>query len=200
MPEMDGYQATEVIRKSVSAYNKIPIIATTAHAAKDEADKAISVGMNDYVSKPFQLDALLQKMLKLLNNDDSIIKLNQHKTTFNEKLINLEYLKRVAAGDDKFIDKMIRLFISQSSISISEIRQELANNNWANFRSKIHKLMPSISFMGITVLSKELHQIDETKTTPVNLEMYVWVIEQLDLVLKQSCVELNQYLEEFSFQ
>lgn len=195
MPEMDGYQATEVIRKSEESFNKIPIIATTAHATKGIADKAISLGINDYISKPFQLDILLQKMLKLLNNDDLLIKQNEHKTTLNNKLTNLEYLKRVAAGDKQFINKMIHLFIKQSTISISEIRQELLNNNWVNFRSKIHKLMPSISFMGITALSKELQKIEETKITPDNMENYAWLIEQLDLTLKQSCIELKQYLK-----
>jgi HPt (histidine-containing phosphotransfer) domain-containing protein len=91
---------------------------------------------------------------------------------------------------------MIRLFIKQSTILISEIKQEFADNNWANFHSKIHKLMPSISFMGITELNKELQQIEETKTTPANMEMYAIVIEKLDLTLKQSCIELKQYLKE----
>ena len=56
--------------------------------------------------------------------------------------------------------------------------------------------MPSISFMGITALNKELHQIEETKITPVNMEIYARFIEQLDVTLTESCIELKQYLKE----
>jgi signal transduction histidine kinase/ActR/RegA family two-component response regulator len=54
MPEMDGYQATEVIRSLPEAkYKKLPIIALTASATVDIKDIAFASGMNDYVTKPF---------------------------------------------------------------------------------------------------------------------------------------------------
>ncbi len=65
MPIMDGYEATRQIRK----FNKnVVIIAQTAHAFEEEKDKILSVGCNDYISKP--IDAYLLKMLlkKYKNN------------------------------------------------------------------------------------------------------------------------------------
>jgi len=58
MPVMDGYEATRVIRNELK--NNIPIVAMTAHAMSGERDKCLSLGMNDYLSKPFQQDQLLQ--------------------------------------------------------------------------------------------------------------------------------------------
>jgi PAS domain S-box-containing protein len=64
MPEMDGYTATQEIRKLEPAeiYTKLPIIALTASAMLDNKDRAFVVGMDDYVSKPFNPDDLYRKI------------------------------------------------------------------------------------------------------------------------------------------
>ncbi|KXI28322.1 GAF domain-containing hybrid sensor histidine kinase/response regulator [Paraglaciecola hydrolytica] len=64
MPNMDGYQATEVIRKLPPPLATIPIIALTANAMSGEKEKCIASGMNDYLSKPIEqklLNAILEK-------------------------------------------------------------------------------------------------------------------------------------------
>lgn len=61
MPEMDGYTAVEKIRETGSL---VPIIALTASATLSNQDRAFSVGMNDYVTKPFNPKELHQKIAK----------------------------------------------------------------------------------------------------------------------------------------
>jgi PAS domain S-box-containing protein len=51
MPEMNGYEATKIIR-SWSSGKKLPIIAITAGTEKEEKEKCLAAGMNDYISKP----------------------------------------------------------------------------------------------------------------------------------------------------
>lgn len=58
MPEMDGYEAMTEIRKQ-TRFKNLPIIALTAKAMKNDRDKCISSGANDYVSKPVDVDKLL---------------------------------------------------------------------------------------------------------------------------------------------
>jgi len=58
MPEMDGYEATRRIRKQ-KRFAELPIIAVTAKAMKDDQEKCIEAGTNDYVSKPVDIDKLL---------------------------------------------------------------------------------------------------------------------------------------------
>jgi len=63
MPEMDGYQTTTAIREMPDEkYKKLPIVALTASAMLDIKDKAFVVGMNDYISKPFNPDELYRKI------------------------------------------------------------------------------------------------------------------------------------------
>ncbi|UBM23505.1 response regulator [Pseudomonas sp. p1(2021b)] len=57
MPEMDGYEATRLIRQQ-SRWRKLPIIAVTAKAMKDDQQRCLQAGANDYLAKPIELERL----------------------------------------------------------------------------------------------------------------------------------------------
>jgi signal transduction histidine kinase/DNA-binding response OmpR family regulator/CHASE3 domain sensor protein len=61
MPEMDGYEAMKRIRKQ-EKYGKLPIIALTAKAMKNDRQKCIDAGASDYISKPVEIDKLISMM------------------------------------------------------------------------------------------------------------------------------------------
>ena len=59
MPEMDGYEATKIIRRD-SKFKSLPIIAMTAHAMKGDEEKCIEAGMDGYISKPINDESLIK--------------------------------------------------------------------------------------------------------------------------------------------
>ncbi|HET7772510.1 MAG TPA: ATP-binding protein [Burkholderiaceae bacterium] len=77
MPNMDGFEATRAIRlieareaarstaPAVAAAGRLPIIAMTADAMHGERDKALTGGMDEYLSKPFRPDDLIRLVLKV---------------------------------------------------------------------------------------------------------------------------------------
>jgi len=66
MPEMDGYEATRMIREMNTVKKEIPIIAMSAHTIKGEYERCIELGMNDFISKPFDTNELYEKIYKLV--------------------------------------------------------------------------------------------------------------------------------------
>ncbi len=66
MPVMNGYEAATIIRKELKS--NIPIIAMTAHAMAGERERCLSLGMNDYISKPINANFLFEKMYELTFN------------------------------------------------------------------------------------------------------------------------------------
>jgi CheY-like chemotaxis protein len=61
MPEMDGYEAMNLIRRQ-KEHSKLPIIALTAKAMKNDREKCIEAGANDYIAKPVDIDQLLSML------------------------------------------------------------------------------------------------------------------------------------------
>lgn len=64
MPEMDGYQATEMIRNLGDSRAAVPIVAMTANAFEEDRQKALDAGMNAHVSKPVDMNVLFRVMAK----------------------------------------------------------------------------------------------------------------------------------------
>ncbi len=65
LPVMNGWEATRRLKASPNL-KAIPIIALTAHAMKGDRETALAAGCDDYLVKPLDEDALMEKMAKYL--------------------------------------------------------------------------------------------------------------------------------------
>jgi signal transduction histidine kinase/CheY-like chemotaxis protein len=70
MPVMDGYTATQAIRVQLGLKN-LPVIAMTANAMASDREACLAAGMNDFVGKPFDLTALVEKLLLYTRHTDA---------------------------------------------------------------------------------------------------------------------------------
>ncbi|MGL1862177.1 MAG: transporter substrate-binding domain-containing protein [Pseudodesulfovibrio sp.] len=79
MPVMDGLEATRAIRKREQDSNneKIPIVAVTAYAMAGDREKFIEAGMDDYLSKPVALDALVNVLGKFLGEKINVSEISE---------------------------------------------------------------------------------------------------------------------------
>jgi osomolarity two-component system sensor histidine kinase NIK1 len=68
LPEMNGFEVTEKIRsfENEQGLTPVPIVALTANTLDNDREKCISIGMNEYLSKPFTADQLLEKIEKFV--------------------------------------------------------------------------------------------------------------------------------------
>jgi CheY-like chemotaxis protein len=63
MPEMDGRQATMLIRKDFPSNQQPSIIAMTANAQPGDREEYLSIGMNDYITKPIKMEDMIRALL-----------------------------------------------------------------------------------------------------------------------------------------
>jgi CheY-like chemotaxis protein len=73
MPEMDGYEATHIIRDPQSRVLKhdVPVIAITANAMKGDRERCLDAGMNDYISKPIKRRKLIKAIEAFLTETEA---------------------------------------------------------------------------------------------------------------------------------
>ncbi len=72
MPEMSGYEATELIRKDIcERIRNTPVMAMTAHATQSEMERCIVSGMNGYISKPYSPETLKKTIHALTKQEQS---------------------------------------------------------------------------------------------------------------------------------
>lgn len=191
MPIMDGYEATKKIRGSFNEPKKdIPIIALTANAIKGDNEKCFEVGMNDYLSKPFQPEDLFKVLSKYAQEK----KVTDYDESENAKITNLSYLSGVCHGDKDFMRDMIETFITNTPISLDEMKTAAAEQDWETVGRTAHKIKPSISFMGLEALKPVVKNIEHYGKEGENTDKIPELLETLNKLCYQSFDELKTML------
>lgn len=147
MPEMDGYQATIYIRNELK--NNIPIIAMTAHSLVGEKDKCMSIGMNDYIPKPFSPDELFNKITTFANLNKVKLESLNGSNPVKEIVVDLSRLRNLADGNIEFEMEMIDIFIDETPIDLKMLEEAINETDYATIRSISHKLNSSFSAIGV---------------------------------------------------
>ena len=194
MPVMSGIEATKIIRKELNP--KIPIIALTANAIKGDNDRCIAAGMNDYISKPFDVDVLYQKIAKLIgthhnndNQDQGTIETNDE-----NPLYDLVRLENLAAGNQQFITKMIQMFLDHTPPMLDEMLQAYANGKLSVVKSIAHRIKPSVDTLNIIDTKDDIRAIEKLAHTQIDSQELNELIQKTVSKLKLVCEALKAEL------
>ncbi len=160
MPGMNGYQATDLIRKKGL---KLPIIALTANAIKGESEKCIAAGMNDYISKPFKEEDLLATIAKSLGTKVTFEKGKPANGPHDDKpLYSLEKLRNISNKNEAFVTKMVNIFCEQTPILLADMLDAMRSSNLEKIGNIAHKIKPSIDNLDIHRLKQVIRDIERT--------------------------------------
>jgi PAS domain S-box-containing protein len=192
MPVMDGVEATKLIRSELS--KEIPIIALTANAFKHDIDLYLSVGMNDYLIKPYREDDLYSKigMFKNYNMDVKNIEVSSEVIL----LYSLAQLEEIGKDDESFIDNMLRMFINVAGQGIIQFKEHLANNDIESIRKLAHKIKPNVQILEIKAISDKIlllekFGLEESPKLDLNA-----LVEEVTGVLQSVIDDINKKLNQ----
>jgi len=151
MPVMDGIEATREIRKLSEPKCNTPIMAMTAHALKTEKENCFKIGMNEYISKPFDPQDLFSKILKFTNNNfiQQEKPINNKAIDMQFKFFNIDNLKKIYGNSNDKIVKIVELCYESIPNEIAEITKAYENKKWDILRNKAHALKPKLGYLGM---------------------------------------------------
>lgn len=141
MPIMDGLEATRLIRTGYidDVDPRIPILALTAHAMKGDRERCLEVGMNGYLSKPFNAAELMQAMLSVVEGGASSGTIVFEQDNDFDKALNLDLkgtIKRLD-GNDKLVREIYRHFLKLVPLHLSKVDEAIRTCNLDDLKSEI---------------------------------------------------------------
>jgi PAS domain S-box-containing protein len=194
MPEMDGIEATRIIRNDFKL--STPIIALTANAFKTEINKCREAGMDDYISKPFDETVMIEtiakhvanhKVSKTMDKNEIIIDSNNY-----NKLYNLNSLHDLSRGDADFIDSMMEIFVEQTAVVLEKVEQKIANNEFMEVSKLIHEIKPSIEVFGIISIVDDIKELEKIARETQDRKQITSLFESINVILQQVIVQLQE--------
>jgi DNA-binding response OmpR family regulator len=182
MPIMGGIEATKIIRKDLRV--NVPIIALTANALKSDIDKYLAAGMNDHISKPFEPNLLLKKLLTVTN-----------RTSNMEKLYDLPKLREMFDDNEAIVRKMLQLFVKTTPELLNQMRDTFKKGEIAQISPLAHKIKSSVKTLGAVELGN-LYQDLEDITSSYNPEKIEVIKMLFEKIVKQTQALLKEVQED----
>ncbi|MEO5643461.1 MAG: ATP-binding protein [Bacteroidia bacterium] len=196
MPEMNGFEATEYIRKTMKS--DIPIIALTADVTTVDLAKCKAVGMNDYLAKPIDERLLYAKIASLVKKSGlapAAIEKEETMKMPQEKCIDLDYLISRTKSNPQLLKEMIKAYLEQTPPLVLEMKKSFKDKNWKALYAVAHKMIPSFSIMGMSIDFENMaKRIQEYAGTQMQTEVIDSMVLQLENICIQACRELEEEL------
>lgn len=211
MPDMNGYRATEIIREQLPApHNKIPIIAMTGHAMLGEKEKCISIGMNEYISKPFKQEELKRKIIELTTGitatttnattgstpTNSTTATPEDTTTLSApQLTELSFLKEISENNEQFFREFIQMFLANTPKSVEDIEAGIEQNDFEKIRMASHKVKPSFNYVGLKEQCAQAAKIEDLAKKQQDMPEIIQLLNKIKEACKTAYMELESEIK-----
>jgi two-component system sensor histidine kinase/response regulator len=144
MPEMDGIEATGLIREKEKGTGRhIPIIALTAHAMKGDREFCINAGMDGYVSKPLKAEDLARCMEEVVGFHPETAESSADSDIHKWQVFDGEQTLAGVDGDMELLKEVIGLFLEECPKTMEEIRDAIDGEDPHRLNRAAHALKGS---------------------------------------------------------
>ncbi len=193
MPEMDGLEATRKICQQYPGNSRPRIIAMTANAIQGDREICLAAGMDDYISKPVQIQDLALALSKCQPRSSAectttttisaqipkvakIIPPNREKIIIDTKILNS--LRDMMSGDEVAFKQLLNCYLAEAPKFIHSIRRSQATKDSQTLWQTAHTLKSSSASVGATTLAEICKQL-EAKGRSSDLENSEEICSQL---------------------
>ncbi|WP_304129753.1 ATP-binding protein [Ignavibacterium album] len=171
MPEMDGIEACNVIKGQLNKEHKPVIVAMTANAMAGDEENYIRAGMDDYLSKPVNLEDLKRVLDKwsrqiITNRNQKLFtNLNREIELSFIKEKNISFLNEITGENDlEFFREMLEVYMKEIPKNIENIRESILSNNPEQLKFFLHKLKGTFLTLGIDNLMDYFKLLNQAAT------------------------------------
>jgi CheY-like chemotaxis protein len=173
MPEMDGIEATSIIRKLGNEYESIPIIALTANAVQGAKEMFLANGMNGFVSKPIDVNVLNATLLEWLPQekikngsapekpaDSKAVEFKFIEALNNIEGINIEVGLNNFSGVESMYRETFELFYRDIAKKCEEMSAALSGGDLRSFSIFVHAMKSALATVGAMELSEAAFELE----------------------------------------
>jgi PAS domain S-box-containing protein len=191
MPIMDGLSATEHIRKKLKS--KTPIVAFTANVFKQDIDKYLHSGMNDYLKKPYNDEDILKVIevnvpkFRAAHTVDTPIEKSS-----DDNSPNLKKLRSISEGDIIFFNKILNSLIDLFSSSAEKTSDALKQDDIKTIKMLAHKIKPNAELLFAHDLSGLISSMESIQQDTV----YASGFDALAIQFQKQLLNITKMLQE----
>ena len=139
MPELDGFEVVHAIREHERETAKhLPIIALTARSSARDREKAIAAGMDDFLSKPIEVEALWSAIVRVTA---AALPSERHPSG----LLDARAIVRMCGGRPAVLDRLCEVFRRSVPDQMTQTRIALEERDWPRLRIAAHMLAGTLS-------------------------------------------------------
>jgi len=197
MPVMDGYETARALRRweAEAGLPPLVIIAMTANAMVGDREKCLAAGMDDYLSKPLQLELLQTKLNTWLRPSSRALLPEEPLSRTPESLVwdASALLKLVRQKEDR-VRKLLQSFLAGLDAVEREIAQALHRRDWAFAARQIHSLKGSAANLGARALPVFLAELED-KLRQGEVQDVMKEVEALQAHLIRLRGDMQSYLD-----
>ncbi len=160
MPEMDGYACAAEIRRREDNARHVPIIAMTAHVRKEDRDKCLAAGMDDFLSKPVRAPQLQDALTRWLCATSKATLAPVDSNTAREP-VDLEIFLEVAGNNMQRLQELADRYVTQTTLQLAKLRDAVATGAAAEIKCIAHSAAGSSAMCGMTHLVELLRDLEQ---------------------------------------
>ncbi len=165
MPELDGLSATRRIRREWPVERQPRIIAMTANAMASDRDTCLAAGMDDYISKPVQREALINALRNCSMQRPATHPSDATPSTNDQPVLDSTVLKRLqhelGDNDMAMVGELVDLYLHETPQLLAELRRGLMRQDASIVQRAAHTLKSTSTMIGAFRLASLCANLEE---------------------------------------